>query len=47
MRTITTFEQAYRQQPFAELVRLGILLGKTIRRQRDSRQATRTAPVRA
>jgi hypothetical protein len=34
MRTYSTFEEAYRQQPFSELVRLGISLAAAIRRRR-------------
>ena len=51
MRKTLTFEEAYPQQPFAELVRLGIWLGEAIRRHRDGHrdggQASPTVPARA
>ena len=40
MNKVTTFEQSYRQYPFAELVRLSIGLGKRIAHWRANRGAT-------
>jgi len=39
MKLITTFEQSYRQYPFAELVRLAIGLGKKVAQWRARRGA--------
>ncbi len=45
MNKVTTFEQGYRQYPFAELVRLAISLGKWIAHWRAPRGAAALSMV--
>ena len=47
MRTYSTFEEAYRQQPFSELVRLGISLAAAIRRRRLGDRSHPSKPISA